>query len=88
MRLWARCGNQPMVSLQAPTLSAPYLESALLLGIAAAEDYQNELALIYLRLALGAQHHNTSGEANKLCWYSSFIVGKQMILLLGHGKPV
>ena len=44
-----------ILTAQAPTLCAPYLESALANGTALPEDYHNDLAGIYLRNILGKE---------------------------------
>lgn len=44
-----------ILTAQAPSLCAPYLESALEKGSASAEDYHNDLAGIYLRNILSKE---------------------------------
>ncbi len=50
----------PILSSEAPSLCAPYLQSALASNTAAPEVFHTELALIYLRSALEQHKHGGS----------------------------
>ncbi len=56
----------PILTNEVPTLCAPYLEAALEMGLASPAKFNNELALIYLRMAKERRDSNggasTSGE--------------------------
>ena len=51
----------PILSSEAPSLCAPYLQAALASNTAAPEVFHTELALIYMRSAL--EQHKHSGPA-------------------------
>ncbi len=53
----------PILSSEAPSLCAPYLQAALASNTAAPEVFHTELALIYLRSAL-EQHKHSSAAAD------------------------
>ena len=53
----------PILTAQAPSLCAPYLETALANGTASAKEYHNDLAGIYLRTLLGRARGGENGHA-------------------------
>ena len=65
-----------MLNAFAPAFCAQYLETAMDEGIAKEEDFQTELAMIYLRLALdGDKEKSDTGEC-------SFLTSTNRILLI------
>jgi hypothetical protein len=54
----------PILTNEEPSLCAPYLESALKLGLASPAKCHDELALIYLRMAKEEEHRNSNAMAS------------------------
>ena len=52
-----------LLTAQAPELCAPYLEVSLENGVASHEEFDHELASIYLRAALDAKENDDQGDS-------------------------
>lgn len=54
----------PILTNETPSLCAPYLESALKLGLASPAKCHDELALIYLRMAKEQERRDSNSQAS------------------------